>query len=47
MFLITKMSQASDEIDGRMTAPIKCHLCRPIPVGRLQGVNHLAGGTER
>jgi hypothetical protein len=33
-------SQSRNEIHG-----IECHLCRPIPVRRLQGVNHFAGGT--
>jgi hypothetical protein len=33
--------QACDEIHG-----IECHLCRSIPVRCLQGVDHLARGTQ-
>jgi hypothetical protein len=25
---------------------LECSLCCPIPVGRLQGIDHLAGGAE-
>jgi hypothetical protein len=34
--------ETGDEIHRRMAAPLECHLCRPIAVGRLQGINHLA-----
>jgi len=36
-----------DEFHRRITAPIKCHLCRSIAVRRFPGVHHLAVVTQR
>jgi hypothetical protein len=30
-----------------MAAPVEYHLSSAIPIGRLQGIDHLAGGAER
>ena len=39
--------QSRNEIHWRMAAPIEGHLRGAIPVGRLQGLENLAGGTQR